>query len=451
MKINVSQLKHHPLNKNIYNLSDIDDLVENIKEVGLLQPLVLDQNNQVISGNRRLESIKRLKFKIVDVIRIKVKTDEIPLLLVSYNKQRIKSVQELLNEVKYLKKYYVNIQGKRIDLTSAKTGRSTTREKISKEIGISSGNLQKIIYIEKYDKKIINLIDKGILTINQAYLQVHRILKEKESISTTKKFKRDKFTNDDFKIYKKSSNSLKEIENEFIQTIFTSPPYWNKRIYKKGGGLGNERNPEKYVENLILHFKECYRVLRKNGSFFLNLGDSYLNGDLQNIPHQVILGLKKEGWTLRNTIIWHKSNPKPSSSKNNLTPSYEYIFHLIKNKNYFYNQILTKNSSKSKPSLPPRHRSINDKKVGPITPYIPREGKNIGDFWNEEIVKTAVANQKKDFGKEHPAPFPKEIVLLPILQTSKENDVILDPFCGTGTVGFVANSINRKFIGYDIN
>ncbi len=451
MKVNVSSLKHHPLNKSIYNLSDINDLVENIKEVGLLQPLVIDQNNQVISGNRRLESIKRLKWKSVDVIKVKVNTQEIPLLLVSYNKQRVKSVQELLNEVKYLQKYYDTKQGKRHDLTSANIGRSTTREKISKEIGVSSGNLQKIIFIEKYDKSIISLIDKGVLTINQAYVQVQRILKEKESIEPIVKFKRDDFESDKFIIYKKSSINLKEIKTETIQTIFTSPPYWNKRIYKEGGGLGNEKTPKKFVDNLVKHLSECYRVLKNSGSFFLNLGDSYYNGDLQNIPHQVVLGLKEEGWILRNTIIWHKSNPKPSSTKNSLTPSYEFIFHLVKSNNYYYKQILTPISDKTKPSLPPRHRNINEKKVGSMTPYIPRLGKNIGDFWNEEIIKTAVANQKKDFGKEHPAPFPKEIVLLPILQTTKENDIVLDPFCGTGTVGFVCNSINRKFIGYDIN
>ena len=149
--------------------------------------------------------------------------------------------------------------------------------------------------------------------------------------------------------------------------------------------------------------------------------------------------------------LFSSGTPPPSSSKNSLTPSYEFIFHLVKNKNYYYNQLLTSISNKNKPSLPPRHRNIKKSEVGPITPYFPRNGKNIGDFWNEQIVTTAVANQRKDFGKEHPAPFPKEIVLLPLLQTTKENDLILDPFCGTGTVGIVSNSINRRFIGYDIN
>jgi ParB/RepB/Spo0J family partition protein len=453
MKVSITTLKHHPLNKHIYGLNDIQDLSQNIKEVGLLQPLVVDQNNQIISGNRRFEAIKKLKWKQVPVIRTIIKPVDVPLLLISYNKQRVKSVQEIVNEINTLKKYYLKGQGYRSDKnTSANIGRGTTRETISNEIGISSGNFQKIMLISKYDKSIISLIDKGILTINQAYLQIQRIIKEKKSVSTSKDLLKDFKYENNIKIYKKSSHNMNEVCNEEVQTIFTSPPYWNKRVYKKGGGLGNEKNPEQYVIKLTNHLKDCYRVLNKQGSFFLNLGDTYIDGDLQNIPHRVVIELKKQGWILRNTIIWKKTNPKPSSSKSNLTSTYEYIFHLVKNKNYKYNLLLTQFSNKSKASLPPRHRSLNEKVIGPISPYIPREGKNIGDFWTEDIVQTAVSNQniKNLDKKEHPAPFPKDIVILPILQTSDFGDLILDPFCGTGTVGIVSKSLNRKFIGYDI-
>jgi DNA modification methylase len=86
-----------------------------------------------------------------------------------------------------------------------------------------------------------------------------------------------------------------------------------------------------------------------------------------------------------------------------------------------------------------------------VTPYIPNlNGKNMGDYWNEDIVRTAVANQPQTEGFEHPAPFPYQIVTLPILQTSKEGDTVLDPFCGSGTVGRVCDDLNRRFIGYDL-
>ena len=192
-------------------------------------------------------------------------------------------------------------------------------------------------------------------------------------------------------------------------------------------------------------------MLNSKGSFFLNIGDTFLDGDLQNIPHQVIIKLKEQGWILRNTIIWSKTNPKPSSSKSNLTPSYEFIFHLVKSKDYIYNPTLTELSTTSKPSLPPRHRNTDLTKISSVSPYFPNlNGKNMGDFWNEEIVRTSVANQKLDIDGEHPAPFPKDIIILPILQTSNLGDLILDPFMGSGTTGRVCDELKRKFVGYDL-
>ena len=97
----------------------------------------------------------------------------------------------------------------------------------------------------------------------------------------------------------------------------------------------------------------------------------------------------------------------------------------------------------------PRHRQLNGKSKT-CTPYIPREGKNMGDWWNEDIVRTAVSNQRIDCNKEHPALFPEKIVILPILQTTDKNDLVLDPFMGSGTTGKVANELERNFVGYDV-
>ena len=97
MKFPLKKLKPHPKNSEIYELSSIEDLMESISEVGLLQPLIIDQKNQVISGNRRLEAIKRLKWEEVEVIRKQVDNNQEELLLIHHNKQRIKTYSELLN------------------------------------------------------------------------------------------------------------------------------------------------------------------------------------------------------------------------------------------------------------------------------------------------------------------------------------------------------------------
>ena len=106
MKIKVSTLKHHPKNKEIYTLSSIEELMESISEVGLLQPLIIDSRNQVISGNRGFESVKRLGWEEVQVEVRDVQVDEEELLLIHFNKQRIKSFKELINEYLILDRYY---------------------------------------------------------------------------------------------------------------------------------------------------------------------------------------------------------------------------------------------------------------------------------------------------------------------------------------------------------
>ena len=456
MKVFVDSLTHHPINSEIYNLSSIDELVSSIENVGLLQPLTIDQHNQVVSGNRRYEAVKRLGWKKVEVNKITVKTGDEVLFLIHFNKQRVKSVTELLAEYDQLKKYY----------KSQKSKVSNVRNKVADDIKISDGNLARILFVRKHSPEMIQLIEDGILTINQAYLQSQRSFKEEETFSYKKGVIENVDNGDDLRFFQKSSHNMKEIKDGQINVIFTSPPYFSKRVYSKGGGLGNEDTSDEYVENLVNHLNDCYRVLNNRGTMFLNLGDTFVNGNLQNVPHRVVIKLQEKSWILRNSIIFYKKNPKPSSSKTNLTPSYEFIFVLNKQTEYDYVPTLTSISGNTKPSLPPRHRSVKNGEVKSVSPYIPNPlGKNMGDFWEEDIIRSAVVNQKRFEGVEHPAMFPEQIVYLPLLQTAvypflkqkkKSPPIILDPFAGSLTVYKVCQKINEefgtnlKFIGYDV-
>ena len=450
MKVLVSKLSHHPKNSEIYDLSNINDLVLSIDEVGLLQPIIINRNNQILSGHRRFEAIKILEWDKVEVEVKDISEDETELYLVHFNKQRVKSTKEILSEYDILENHFENRQGMRTDLTSVPQNKGySKRDEISSQIGVSSSSLGKLLFIRKNNPNHIEMIDKGVLTIRQSYTQTQREVNENNS---REKRNRVGVEIHKWRFYQKSSNDMNELKDGEVQTIFTSPPYWNKRLYSDEGGLGNEKTSEEFVVNLSEHFKDCKRVLNNKGSFFLNLGDTFLNGDLQNVPHRVIDRLKSDGWILRNTIIWSKTNPKPSSSKSNLTPSYEFIFHLVKSKDYLYNRTPTKLNSDSKISLPPRHRKSDGTYSSTISPYLPKlEGKNKGDYWNEEIVRTAVANQNLGIDGEHLAPFPKQIITLPILQTSEIGDLVLDPFCGSDNVGRVCDVLERNFVGYDLN
>jgi hypothetical protein len=164
MFVKITSLRHHPLNKDIYQLSSIGDLMDSIKTVGLLQPLTIDQHHQVISGNRRFEAIKRLGWEEVEVIQVDVEDEHIPVYLIHFNKQRVKTSQELINEYDILYEYYGLGQGKRTDLTSVQLDKGSARDKIRGEIGISSGHLARLLYIRNHQPEMIDLIDRGIMS-----------------------------------------------------------------------------------------------------------------------------------------------------------------------------------------------------------------------------------------------------------------------------------------------
>lgn len=182
MKVKVSQLRHHPLNERIYSLSGIESLMESIQQVGLLELLTCDQLGQIVSGNRRFEAIKRLDWKEVEVHQIYVKKGDEVLTLIHFNKQRIKSTQELLNEYFELESYYKKKgigKGLRI------------RGVVSEEIKVTDSQLSRILYVYRRNPEYIKLIDQGILSVNQAYLTLRREeeeMKSKKDLKSYSKF-----------------------------------------------------------------------------------------------------------------------------------------------------------------------------------------------------------------------------------------------------------------------
>ena len=458
MKVSISNLSQHPLNEKIYSLSNIEDLVSSIRDKGLLQPIVINQNHQIISGHRRFVACKELGWSRVECEMVKTSgIDEETELLVHHNKQRTKLLRERLNEAKVLRPLLSIGQGKRTDKSTSvlpnrgSSKRLSARDQVAIAIGMSPSQFAKAEFILKEDPELIDLIDSGNGTIHQVYTRLLGRKKDREALKKRKK--KTKSTND-FRLFLKSSSNMTELEDQSVQLIFTSPPYWNLRTFAEGS-LGTEKTSDEFVENLVNHLKDCHRVLNDTGSFFLNLNDSRdTNGSLQNIPHRVAVGLSNQGWIQRNTIIWHKSNRKPTSSKSSLVNTYEYIFHFVKQKDYQYFPTRTDAKGKSKDIRLVHHRETRDSLSKSFTPVISSsdDGANLTDFWNEDVVETAVArNVVSENGQVHPATFPEKIVILPILQTTNEGDLVLDPFSGSHTTGRVANQYGRKYVGYDIH
>jgi hypothetical protein len=170
MKSSVHILAHHPRNQEIYTLSNIEDLVQSIGDVGLLSPLVIDKKNQVISGNRRLSAIRELGWNQVEVEVVDIPEEDVVGILIHHNKQRVKSTREILNEYFALEKIHGIGQGHRTDLDTF--GKSTkgdvARDIIAEKIGLSSSQMGRLLFIEKKNPDFIKLIDDGTLTINKA-------------------------------------------------------------------------------------------------------------------------------------------------------------------------------------------------------------------------------------------------------------------------------------------
>ena len=297
-------------------------------------------------------------------------------------------------------------------------------------------------------------------------------------------------------------NILPTLEAKSVQCVITSPPYYNLRDYGVSLQIGQEATYQEYIESLVDVFREVRRVLKDDGTVWLNLGDSYagsghggnlgknkklksmtplkqtpLSGlkkkDLIGIPWRVAFALQEDGWYLRQDIIWHKPNVMPESVKDRCTKSHEYIFLLSKHKNYYFDvEAIKENSVTFENRLPaivrnreygyasklnathPSYNLRRNDKRDPFKQEKPQKRLNRKDS-DYDITK----RNKRDvwtipthpYKGAHFAAFPLGLVIPCVLAGSREGDVILDPFFGSGTVAEAAALLNRNWLGIDIN
>jgi DNA modification methylase len=279
---------------------------------------------------------------------------------------------------------------------------------------------------------------------------------------------------------------LQTLPSESIHCCVTSPPYWGLRDYGHDGQIGLEATPEEYVARMVEVFREVRRVLRDDGTCWVNLGDSYAattkgsgdtgkstlvgtpndeNGqiftprrldigslkpkDLVGIPWRVAFALQADGWWLRQDIIWHKPNPMPESVRDRCTKAHEYVFLLTKSERYFYDAEAVSEASVSQPQ--PRRRSNGVSAED--------QGKRIGagnvtancgvlDNRNRRSVWTITT---KPYTGAHFAVMPPDLVEPCIKAGCPEDGTVLDPFGGSGTVGAVAVKLNRNAMLIELN
>jgi DNA modification methylase len=236
---------------------------------------------------------------------------------------------------------------------------------------------------------------------------------------------------------------LSHIANSSVQCCVTSPPYWGLRDYGHESQLGLEASPEAYVENIVQVFREVRRILKDDGVLWLNLGDSYgKNKQLVGIPWKVAFALQADGWWLRQDIIWSKPNPMPESVTDRCTKAHEYLFLLTKSPRYYFDNTAIKEpaiyAGDDRGTRKDSRRGTDMNSMSGVT----------GDHKNRRSVWSICP---KPFKGAHFAVMPEALCEPPILATSKPDDLVLDPFTGSGTVAVVALRHNRNFIGVELN
>ena len=288
---------------------------------------------------------------------------------------------------------------------------------------------------------------------------------------------------------------LKTLPDESVHCCVTSPPYFGLRDYGVDGQIGLEQTPDAYVAELVSVFREVKRVLRNDGTLWLNLGDSYaaskrklgntkgidmgwsnrqsrrgyaLNGlkikDLIGIPWMVAFALRADGWYLRQDIIWNKPNPMPESVTDRCTKAHEYVFLLSKSYQYYFDQDAIKEPATgwNGSDFHDGRNALNHPNVGKNRPSKKRGefGGKTADQPGREAFRAVTESRNKrsvwtvntrPYKEAHFATFPPALITPMILAGCPSGGTVLDPFGGSGTTGKVAESLGRNSILIELN
>lgn len=279
---------------------------------------------------------------------------------------------------------------------------------------------------------------------------------------------------------------LKSLKANSVDCCVTSPPYYRLRDYDMSGQIGLENTVQEYIDNLVSVFKEVHRVLKPDGTLWVNIGDSYAGSmkgaasypqssmnckqgtnrgmlgkavlankvdgykrkDLIGIPWMLAFALRHSGWFLRQDIIWQKSNCMPESVTDRCTKSHEYIFLLSKSRQYFFDSNSIREPAVGFNNAPP---------AGSLGSYAPNSRRRKGNartfdnftgLRNKRSVWTCATSHNR---VAHFATFPEKLIMPCIKAGCPEGGVVLDPFMGSGTTAIAALKLNRYFIGIELN
>ena len=227
---------------------------------------------------------------------------------------------------------------------------------------------------------------------------------------------------------------MQQIEDKSIDCIVTTPPYWRRR--SQGTESIKAATLEDFIHELLETMAQAWRVLKPQGSLWLNVGDDATSGFFMGIPWRLLLPMiDKQGWLIANEVVWNRVTTSPKGSQDHLRKVHEYMFHLVKGEDFYYDDdalrrtfaLISRNEEKSRTKLP---------KASKYQSQIP------SDVWTIGVQRSGIAHYRVA---------PDTLYRLPIVATCPHGGILLDPYCGTGTACKIAYEMNMRSIGIDIN
>ena len=455
--ININQLRQNQLTTTLYTVdSNFENLVSSISLFGVLEPLIVFPIQQepgvyqVVSGNRRLNAVNQLG--ITEVPCTIIEPVELTESRVSAHQEyRVKQPSDIIRELRILEDEFGLRQGARGNDPKIQKARDYKASLVKEH------NKSTIDRLRQYDKKVRELVgDK-----TEAYTKYMKELDNSRNISGSLKKVSDELKEkenrhvvnenyevriDEHRIFPKSSDDVSELPDDSVQMVVTSPPYFNLRDYQTGKKeLGREKEVSQFVKRLVNHFSDYKRILKDDGTLWVNIGDFVVGPGYDLVPERFAIGMLDDGWILHDRITWAKSNPQWTNG-NRSVMSTESIMVFKKNYRAYYHLDWLKSMEVENDAFT----------IGTIEGKI--KLRSFFDFRDNVLVTSTFNNHKLKKTCEasgmhltHDATYPLSIPLIAILTGSKEGDVVLDPFSGTATTGKACQILGRTYVGYELN
>jgi site-specific DNA-methyltransferase (cytosine-N4-specific) len=457
-----------------FSLTNEEDyaLFISISVNGILEPLIINSKNEIISGVRRyfvakmFPSIKKVQVHVVDVKEVT------ELDVVEHNLQRAKNEVQLTYAFELVREKLGSKQGAKLDAQSKKKLEKITsfvRNEISdstKKRVISSVKMLKELNPDKEVSEIWSELSEKVdngAKVNTIFtiLQAQKAKLQNTELSSTF----DEYQHECFKIIQGDAlTAFKQIDDNSIDNLTTSPPYWDFRFYDQNEGvcdrtpLGNEPNVDLYIDALVEIFVAYKSKMKSSSSIFINVMDKIFKGKVCEIPSKLSYKMQQQGFEYIEPMMWFKKNPVYQGNQKTLQTSCEYILHFTLGVKEYYQNKYWINELESRELIHDALYGVDGEVPlirNLIIPpsYILEDGIN----HNPSLISTTVINKhalnvllkNKGFQLTHSALYSYEIPMLCILPYTRRNEVCLDVFSGLATTGIVAYATDRSYIGVE--